>query len=693
VSDAQKLVLSSPEDASTLKDLVLWAGLILVAVLTVYSPALRGTFVWDDNRHVAENRNLRDMAGLARIWTRLGLQNGGTPQYYPLTHTTFWMEYRLWGAQPAGYHVDNAILHAAAAVLLWFVLRTLQVRGAWIASAIFALHPIQAESVAWISERKNVLAAVFSFAALLAYLKGFRVQSSLRLRSGQAGFRAETNGRPDRKLYALSLALFLCAVLSKTVACVMPAVLLVLIWWKRGKLHLFDILPTLPFFLTGLAMGLLTAWIERTYIGASGIEWNLSLAQRVLIAGHALWFYVAKLLWPAPLMFIYPKWNLNPREQWIYPAAVLAVVLGLFLLRRRIGRGPAAAAAIFCIALSPALGFFNVYPMRYSYVADHFQYLAGPALIVVVVGLGARLLRRLPTAAYAIGGTLLIALAMMTFMRTPVFAGMIPLWRDTIAKNPSAWMARYNLAKALYDSALQPATNRQAAAALLDEAAAHLQATVELKHDHDRAYYTWGQVLMAQGKTADAIPRLQKAIEIEPRSVQENANLGLALQRLKSYAPAADAFQRAAALAPNDPSISRYERSEIHRYWAECLEDQGRPDEAETRYAAAIGIGPESATARFEYGTLLARRRKLAQAASQFAAVAELQPRNVQNLISLALVQIETGKLAAAQANLATAVRIDPNAPRLRQAAGMWNQAYTASTRPGTRPASRPTSR
>ena len=345
-------------------------GLFLVAATVLaYQPVWHAGFIWDDDVYVTNNLTLRSVDGLRQIWCKLT----ATPQYYPLVHTSFWLEYHLWGLNPVGYHVVNVLLHALAAILLWRVLVRLQLPGAWLAAGIFALHPVAVESVAWVTERKNVLAAVFYFAAALAYLRGRRRERMAESKSGVS-----------LRWYFLAFALFVAALLSKTTACSLPAAMLLVIWWKRGRIAGRDVWPLLPFFAAGVALGLVTSWLERTHVGAQGPEWAFSFPERCLIAGRAVWFYAGKLFWPANLTFIYPRWQINTGAwwQWIFPVAALAVVAVLWRLRRRIGRGPLVAVLFFGGTLLPALGFTNVYPMRYSFVADHFQYLASVGLIV-----------------------------------------------------------------------------------------------------------------------------------------------------------------------------------------------------------------------------------------------------------------------------------------------------------------------
>ena len=349
-----------------------WAGmsLVLVLMITAYAPALRGGYIWDDDDYVTRNETLLSADGLWRIWS----DPSATPQYYPLVHTSFWIEQHLWGLNPAAYHWTNVLLHALNAVLAWLVLRRLSVPGAWLAAAIFALHPVHVESVAWITERKNVLSGAFGLGALLRLAAVCRGSEGIARRA-----------RRKSMYYAIALLLFVGALLSKTVVCTLPAVMVLLIWWKRGRVKWTDLWPLVPMFVLGIGLGLVTAWLEKHHAGATGADWQLSWLQRCLIAGRAPWFYAGKLLWPQTLVFIYPRWEVTPPRAWQYafPAAFLIAIATLWALRGRIGRGPLVAVLCFAGTLFPALGFFDIYPMRYSFVADHFQYLASIALLAL----------------------------------------------------------------------------------------------------------------------------------------------------------------------------------------------------------------------------------------------------------------------------------------------------------------------
>jgi len=566
-----------------------WLKLVLFGalMLLVYYPALRAGFIWDDDDYVTVNPTLRSLGGLGQIWGSLT----ATPQYYPLVHTSFWIEYHLWGLHPLGYHVDNVLLHALAAVLLWRVLVRLQLPGAWLAAGIFALHPVMVESVAWVTERKNVLAAVFYFGAALAWLRW----------PGSAG------ANPDRaapRRYFLALILFAAALFSKTVTASLPAALLLIAYWQRGRITGRDVGPLLPFFALGLALGLVTSWVERTHVGAAGPEWAFSFSDRCLIAGHAVWFYAGKLIWPVDLTFIYPRWPINSAVgcQWLFPAAALAALGLLWGLRHRLGRGPLVAVLFFGGTLFPALGFTNVYPMRFSFVADHFQYLASVGLIVPASSWLWTRLRPIPLAA----ALLPLGLAVLTWQQTHSYADLETVWQDTLAKNPGCWLAQYNLG-------LINQANGQS-----DEARHRFQAAIILKPDYAEAQSSLGAALNDQGRTDDAIYHLQAALRLQPNFAEAHNNLGNAYLKQGRFADAADQFQAALRAKPD--------LAEAHGNLGIALFSLGRFDPAIAEFSLALRLQPGSADACNNLGYALCQQGRFAEGIRLFQAALQLNP-------------------------------------------------------------------
>src|SRR5437667_1912803 len=332
---------------------------LLLAVVTIlaYRPAWNGGFLWDDDAYVTNNELLTAPDGLRRIWFSLDSPS----QYFPLVYTTFRIEHALWGLNPSGYHRVNLLLHVANALLVWRLLVRLKVPGAWLAGAIFALHPLQLESVAWITERKNVLMGFFFLLTLLAWV----------------AFVDQRTKQPWR-FYALALVLYVLALSAKTTACTLPAALLLILWLQKKPINWRRLLQIVPFFLLGLGMGLVTVWWERYHQGTRGVLFALSPIERVLVASHAVWFYLGKLIWPSNLTFIYPRWSIAATHPLDYAglAAGVTLCVAIYFVRRYVGRSVEVAVVFFVTTLSPVLGFIMLYTFRYTFVADHYQYLA-----------------------------------------------------------------------------------------------------------------------------------------------------------------------------------------------------------------------------------------------------------------------------------------------------------------------------
>ena len=643
---------------------------LALAVLCVacYLPATRGGFIWDDEDYVENNPVLRTLDGLRRIW----LNPEATPQYYPLVHTSYWIEYRLWGLNPTGYHVTNILLHAVGAILFWRVLVLLGVPGGWLAAAVFAVHPVHVESVAWITERKNVLSGVFYFASALAYLR-FALPPA--------------DGRPmaaGRRRYAVAICLFAFALLSKTVTCTLPIVLLIAIWWRRRRITWPDVLPLVPFLILGAAFGLMTAWLEKYHVLARGPAWDLSWIERILIAGRALWFYAGKLLiWPFDLTFIYPRWRIDPTAwgQYVFPvSAVLAVSLA-WLGRRRIGTGPLAAGLCFVVTLFPALGFFNVYPMRYAFVADHFQYLASAGLIALAVAGAHRLATRLGSPARLVAWccaiVVVLGLGALTWRQCGAYRDRETIWRHTLRKNPNAFLAHNNLGvilkrrgmveqavahfrKALeidpgfVESHVNLGTIAQQAGRL-DEALGHYRRAVQSQPDDAGAHNNIGTVYQVRGRPDEAAVYYEKAIELRPDHAEAHANLGAVLQTRGDWRGAMAHYHEALRVDPEyvDPQFNL----------GVILHARGQADAAAARFRCVVKIDPDHAWAHYRLGLIAHARGDFGEAARRYQTARRLLPEFPDVHYNLGVVRASAGRLDDAVADLGEALRLRPDWP------------------------------
>jgi protein O-mannosyl-transferase len=572
-------------------------------VLAAYIPALSAGYVWDDDDLLTDNPNVRTLEGLGRTWADLHANR----DYYPLTHTSFWIEYHLWGLAPLGYHLDNILLHAANAVLVWLILRRLAVPGAWVAAAIFAVHPVQVEAVAWISERKSVLGGLFCLLSVWLFVRV--VLAAAGDSPGRAG--EDLSIRRRRLLYGLSLACFALALLARPVVMAAAAVLPLLVWYVRGQLTRRDVFRIAGYWVLAAAMAPVTIWVQYAYVGASGASFDYSILDRLLMAGRALWFYAGKLVWPDPLIFCYDKWAIDAGAGWayLYPAGVVAVLAALILLRRRLGIGPVAGAMAFAIMLSPALGFFNVYWHVYYFVADHMQYLACAGLIAAAVGGAAAAARRLGPWARPVSGAgaavLVGLLGALSWQQCGIYKDELTVWNDTLRKNPDSWLAHNN-------RGIVYSNKKDYDRAILD-----FDQAIRLLPDDARAYYNRGNAYYGKGRYEAAITDFDKAIELEPNYRKAHINRGIAYYSQGRYAAAIQDYDKAIELAPDD-AVAYGNRGY-------SLNAMGRYEAAIQDYDKAIALKPDYAEAYNNRGLARGNQGQFEAAIRDYDKAIELQ--------------------------------------------------------------------
>ena len=599
-SRTQRRNVTAPQDDANW----LWGLFLVAATILAYQSVWQAGYVWDDDVYVTANKLLTAPDGLKRIWFSLDSPS----QYFPLVYTSFRIEHALWGLNPAGYHWVNILLHSANALLVWRLLRRLHVPGAWLAAAIFVLHPVHVESVAWITERKNVLMGFFFLLALLSWVEFVEGQS-----------------RRMWKFYALALLLYALALFSKTTACTLPAALLLILWLKKEPINWGRLAQIAPFVALGIGMGLVTVWWERYHQGTQGGVFAIGLPERILVACRALWFYAGKLLWPAELMFSYPRWTIsaaNPVD-YAWPLATAALGAAIYFVRRRAGRSLEVAAFFFAATLSPVLGFIMLYTFRFSFVADHYQYLASIGPITLAAAFFARLdaLRSAkPWLKASLCGTLLLTLGALTWRQAQVYRNRETLWADTLKKNPNSWMAHTNLGTGLlelgrvdeaimhYKKALEIDPNYAAGHnnlgnALLrigkmDESLAHLQRALEIDPSYPEAHNNLGNTLLQMGRMDEAVAHYSKAVEIDPEYVEAHNNLGAIFLQMGRVEESLAHLQKALTKDP--------ENGEAHNNLGNTLLRMGRLDEAIAHYNKALEINPLNVNAQNNMAWLLA---------------------------------------------------------------------------------------
>ncbi len=660
--------------------LAVGCGILLLSFL-IYAPALNGAFLWDDPAHVTR-AELRGWDGLWRIW----FEPGSTQQYYPVLHFAFWIQHRLWGDAPVAYHIVNVLLHAANACLIAAVLLQLartraagernaspksagSARGlASLSAFLFVAHPVCVESVAWITEQKNTLSTAFYLCAALAYLRFFRQRS---------GF-----------IYGVATGLYLLALGTKTTTATLPAALLVVLWWIHGRLEFRrDVLPLLPWLVLAIPAGLVTASVERTMIGADLVVPDLTFVERTLLAARVLWFYVGKLLWPADLTFFYPLWDVSAEASgWVgYLIAACAVTMAAWLLRHRT-RAPLAVWLLYVGTLFPALGYFKVFPFQFSYVADHFQYLAIPVaatgMAALLISLTSRILAQVGWRAVMSAGAVLLigALAMKSRAESRLYVSDEVLFQANITDNPTSWMGHHILAQrigktparrdeaiALFRKALElnpkSADTRGALGALLvrepghaEEAIALFEEAIRIRPSYAEAHNALANELAAlPGRLPEAVEHYQTALRLRPDFALAEANLAMALAQIPGReSEALGHFEQALKKLPDYASA--------HFYLARLLSrSPERLGDAATHYEQVLKLRPGARDAFYELAGVFLQLGRLADAARRADELLRFYPADVEALNLRGVIALQQGRADQARAFWLRALELAPD--------------------------------
>jgi tetratricopeptide (TPR) repeat protein len=597
--------------------ILLFAVVLAAVTIFAYRPAWHGGFLWDDDYYIINNELLTAPHGWQRIWFSLDSPS----QYFPLTYSTFRIEHTLWGLNTTGYHWVNLLLHVGNALLVWAVLARLGIPGSWLVAAIFALHPVQVESVAWITERKNVLMGFFFLLTLLAWI-------------------AFVDKRTRRQwiFYCQALIFYLLALSAKSTACTLPAALFLILWLQKRPITMRRLMQIVPFVVLGVGMGLVAVWWERYHQGTTRAELTfLSPIERILVASRAVWFYLSKIFWPSDLTFIYPRWNISRADlfDYIWLLAGIAAVAAICFLRRYFGRSVEVAAAFFVATLSPVLGFIMLYTFRFTFVADHYQYLAciGPIALASagIVSLSDKFARYRSVIVSA--AVLVVAsLGMLTWRQAATYTDIETLWRTTLVKNPECWMAHTNLGLVLFQKGQ------------IDDAIAHYRSALQMQPDWWDAEYNLGTALLAKGQADEALVHSERAASMRPTDPDAQVSVG------------------------------------------NLLLQKGRIDEAISHYQKAITVYPDHFLAHFGLGNALLEKSELDSAIQAFRSALVLRPLDVDSHTTLAIALEERGNPAEAIQHYQKALELSPSSiPTLTNFAWLLATSQDASLRNGPR--------
>jgi Tfp pilus assembly protein PilF len=475
---------------------------------------------------------------------------------------------------------------------VWVILLRLKIPGAWLAALVFAIHPVNVATVAWISEQKNTLSMLFSAVATLLYLRFYE--------EGRWWW------------YGLSLTAFLLALFSKTAVVMLPLVLLGCVWWMQGRLRWKDLLCSVPFFILSLALGLLSIWSQHHRALQGHLVRSDGFPARLAAAGWVPWFYLYKALLPLHLTLMYPKWSVNA-SRWVsyVPGALLIACFVVFWRERRTwGRPLLFGFGYFVAMLVPVLGFIDQGFYTYSLVADHWQYYSIIGVIALVVAGGERAFRRIGDRHHqwemAVVVGILVVLAAATWQRSCVYASEETLWQDTVARNPNAWSAYINLG-----TARKQAGKLEAAIGCFEQA-------LSLNPDSAEAHNDLGDVLRQQGKMPEAIRHFDQALRIRPRYAEAYGNLGNALAQLGRDPEAINNFKQALQI--------NLDFAEVHSNLGNALLRQGEIPEAIEHYQQALRVYPDFAEAHLNLAIALEKAGRTPEAIEQYQQALRLKP-------------------------------------------------------------------
>jgi len=651
------------------------ALVLFLAVVLTYAPVWHAGFIWDDDGILTANPCIVGPLGLKDIWTTAISQT----DVAPLTRSTFWLEHKWWGLSPRPYHMVNVFLHGLCAILLWRVLLSLRVRGAWFGAALWALHPVQAESVAWVAEMKNTESGVFFLLAILFFVEGSR-----------ARFR-DVDFVLNRD-YTLTLLFSALALLCKASTVILPLVFCLCGWWLEGRWRWRYLRVAAPVLLMGIALSFASMVGQKEQMAALAVlHGTRNWLERIVTAAYAVWFYLAKLLVPCPLVNVYPPWDIDV-GRWVSYLPLVGLILAFFLLwlgRNSWARAGFFASTYFLIALLPVLGLADNTIFLYAPAFDHLQYLAsmGPLALAGagVAWLGDRARPQLRWMASVLCGAVLLLYAMSSWHRAWIFSSSERLWADTLAKNPGSWVAHFNLGDALaargetnaalveFEAALdmQPifpeAYNRigeeLAQAGKLDEAISCFHRALTFAPGNYDAQWELGNALVQKGKMEEAIRYYQNALKIKTDDDWTHIDLGVALVQEGHLDEAIAEYRKGLAL---DPGVAT-----SHFYFANALVQRGQIDEAISEYKGTLALDPNYAEAHVYLGLALAKKGDVQGATAQFAAELRTISGDAKAHHKLGNLLMSAGQFEAAVEQYQAALRIEPDSATVHNNIGI----------------------
>lgn len=593
-----------------------WPALIILLAILIYGYSLTNNFSWDDNNYILKNPGVLSWTGLPKLWSSLDLA------FYdnPLTLTFFWVQHKLWGVHPMGYHIISLVLHILNALLFFGLAKKTAPAIAGIPALLFTIHPIQVETVAWIAEQKNLFCLFFLQLAFHSYLN------------------FDENG--ERKNYFKMLLFFFMSILSKSIGICFIAIPFLHAWWKKGTLGKHQLLLVIPL----LCLGSLTAtWavhVHHLYEVRDGIA---SFPERMILSGKLFFFYIKQMLLPWRFLTFYPKWNLDSTRwtNWMGLISLLILYGAFYWQRRRLGRGAFTLLCFYGISIFPALGLFHVTFMKFSYAADHFTYLSLPPIILLAVSaaylfqekakifLTQKKLFSLSWFPKSIFALIVVYLALLSFRLTFNYANSVMLFSQLLIQFPESAAAHFHMGRLCLDNPN---------ACELDQAGYFFQKAIQLGQKDFDTYEGLGSVCEKKLYFRKALAAYQLALNTENRPIL----LAYVYQRMGVI-----------CLFLNNPRLALvyFEKAIAHT--------QGPLYRKQLRLYSAKGI-LNSADEFVDLGNAYFFNGKYPEAAKAFRSAVILAPQDAENHLALGKVLVELGNTKEALKSFETAHKLVP---------------------------------
>jgi tetratricopeptide (TPR) repeat protein len=602
---------------------ILQALVIVATVLWIYWPVLHGDWLWDDTLLVRDNAVVHEPYGLWKIW----FDPGSLFDYQPLKVSVVWLQWQLWGNDTLGYHLTNVFLHLLSALLVWRLLSKFGLRLAWLGGLIFAVHPVQVESVAWIAELKNTLSLPPFLLAMCAWI--------------------DFDERRKTKDYILALGLFLVAMLCKTTMVMFPVVILLYAWWKRGRVGWKDARVTAPFFVVSLSLGLVTVWFLHNHAMADDPIQLGGFFSRLACAGLSISFYFSKCLLPVGLIPIYPRWVVDPSKliQFLPWPILVAVIFWLWTKRGSWGRHALLGIGFFLINLAPFVGFNTASYMAFTWVMDHILYIPIIGLIALVVAALGQMEIQLPSSFRFYGIGLLAGIVVLLVLASRGYAALYlnseTLWSYELRHNPEAYPAHNNLGDVQLEQGRLP------------EAMEQFEEALRIKPDYAEACYNLGTALLRAGQLTKAIEQFELALRINPDYAKAHGNLGDALQQAGRLPEAIEQFKQALRIKPY--------YADAHYNLGNALQQTGRVPEAIEQFELALQINPDDAEVRNNLGFALFQTGQVPEAMEQYEQALRIDPHNASVHYNLGVALLQTGHVPEAGEQFEHVLQIKPD--------------------------------